>query len=247
MNGISGIGSNTSMMQGMSGMNRPDPAAMAQNLFSALDESGQGYLEKTDLQAAFEKVTSTSSSSSIYSDDSDIDELFTQLDTDGDGKITEQEFTDSLAKIDAQINNLFANMRMNEAMGDMPPPPPGEMPPPPPTNDEGFTLEELSSQLEEIGDTDSTRSSFISNIIDNFDEADADGDGKVTLNEAINFNKNSTSTNTSSTDASSTVTVSSAEDDLNAKVLLQIMRLVQAYAPDNGAENTSSSSLSVSA
>lgn len=62
------------------------------------------------------------------------------------------------------------------------------MPPPPPVERRervpairGFTKDELTSQLSDIGSSDSTRSSLISNIINNFDEADTDSDGKVSF------------------------------------------------------------------
>jgi Ca2+-binding EF-hand superfamily protein len=182
MNGISSLSGSMNMPQNMYGMRRPSPEEAAQQLFSELDTSGQGYIELSDLESAFQQVSSISSASNVDTDESDLEELFSQLDSDGDGKITEQEFTDSLAKIDQQMNELFAQMRMQEAMGNMPPPPP-----PPPANDEGFTAEELSAQLEEIGDSDSERSTLIQSILDNFDEADSDGDGKVNLEEAMAY------------------------------------------------------------
>lgn len=181
MNGISSMSGGMSMLQNMYGMQRPSPEEAAQQLFSELDTSGQGYIEISDLESAFQKVSSVSTTSSVETDGSDLEELFTQLDSDGDGKVTEQEFTDSLAQLDKQMNELFAQMRMHEAMGGMPPPPP------PPENDEGFTAEELSAQLEEIGDSDSERSTLIQSIIDNFDDADTDGDGKVNLEEAMAY------------------------------------------------------------
>jgi Ca2+-binding EF-hand superfamily protein len=169
------------MPPSMFGMRRPSPEETAQQLFSELDTSGQGYIELSDLETAFQKVSTVSSSSSADTDGSDLEELFSQLDSDGDGKVTEQEFTDSLTMIDRQMNELFAQMRMQEAMGNMPPPPP------PPENDQGFTAEELSAQLEEIGDNDSERSTLIQSILDNFDEADSDGDGRVNMEEAMAY------------------------------------------------------------
>jgi Ca2+-binding EF-hand superfamily protein len=180
MNSISSMSSNMSMLQNMHGMQRPRAEDAAQKLFAELDTSGQGYIELSDLESSVQQITSASNASSVYIDASDLEELFTQLDSDGDGKITEQEFTDSLAQIDQQMNELFAQMRMNEAMGRMPPPPP-------PENDAGFTAEELAVQLEEIGDSDSDRSAFIQNILDNFDEADTDGDGRINFEEAMAY------------------------------------------------------------
>jgi Ca2+-binding EF-hand superfamily protein len=244
MNGISGIGSGMGLMQSMQAMRKPDPEEMAQELFAQLDTSGQGYIEKSDLQSAFSKVSSTSEASSTTTDDSDLDELFSQLDSDGDGKITEQELSDSLAQIDDQINSLFSQMRMDEAQNQMMPPPP----PPPEEGSEmedvGFTEEELTAQLEEIGDTDSKRSTLIENILANFDEADTDGDGRVNLEEAMAFDQASSGASSDSEIASGVT--SSDTETLNEKAMLQIMRLVQAYSLGGEAESENSSLLNVS-
>jgi len=57
---MSSIGSiNSSMMSGMMRMQRPDPSKMTDSLFSKLDTSGKGYLEKSDLQSAFSNISST--------------------------------------------------------------------------------------------------------------------------------------------------------------------------------------------
>ena len=97
MSSISGIGSNYGMMmQGMGGMKRPDPTQMANQLFSKLDTSGQGYLTKSDLQSALDSVSSSSASSSTTSS---VDDLFSKLDTNSDGKVTQQEFSDTLQKV----------------------------------------------------------------------------------------------------------------------------------------------------
>ncbi|MES9992401.1 MAG: EF-hand domain-containing protein [Candidatus Thiodiazotropha sp.] len=240
MNGISGVGG-MNQMQAFHGARRPNPEEMAQQLFSKLDASDQGYIEKTDLLSALETVSSVTDASELNRDDAALDELFTQLDSDGDGKITEEEFTDSMVRIDQQINDLFSQMRMNEAMSGMAPPPP---PPPEGMNgadDLGFTKEELQAQLEEIGDSDEQRSTLIENIIANFEEADSDGDGRVNLNEAMAFDQSGSE----ATENSSTLTASNSDMELSEKVLLQIMRLMQSYNLGGDAEPDAASSLSI--
>ncbi len=157
----------------MQGMQLPDPAQMAEDLFSKIDTSGQGYIEKSDLETAFSELSS----------DTDVDALFSQLDTDGDGKVTQSEFTSTLQQLDAQM----VQMQVQQGMGSMPPPPP----PGGQGGDEGFTQDELESQLAEISDSDSdsdsNRATLISSIVDNFDEADSDGDGKVNFDEAMSY------------------------------------------------------------
>jgi Ca2+-binding EF-hand superfamily protein len=309
MNSISVMSGSMGMLQNMYGMQRPSPKEAAQQLFSELDTSGQGYIELSDLESAFQQVSSVSSSSSVETDESDLEELFSQIDSDGDGKVTEEELTDSLTMLDQQMSDLFAQMRMGEAMGSMQPPPPendegfteeelsaqleeigdsdserstliqsildnfaeadsdgdgkvsmeeamayGEAnglgpeveemaggmmppppPPPPPENDQGFTLDELTAQLEEISADDSERAAFIQNIIDNFYEADSDGDGRVNLQEAMSYNE-----------ANSESAYEVASSDINSKVMMQIMQLMQAYNI-GGSEEESSSTVSVTA
>lgn len=166
-------------------------ASSITQLFSKLDTKNQGYLEKSDLVSAFSQIGSDSDSSAV-------DQLFTALDNDGDGKVSESEFSSTLSKLQEELDSQFNNMRMSgfpgaqgAGMGGMPPPPP-------PQDDEGFTKEELQSQLEEIGDSDSQRSSLISTVVNNFDEADSNGDGKVSFAEAQAYSSDSGNTEASS-------------------------------------------------
>ena len=254
MTSISGISNSSAMMQGMSGMRamqRPDPAQMAENLFTQLDTSGQGYLQKADLQSALDKLSSSASSTS---DSSNVDELFASLDADSDGKVTKNEFTDGLKKLQDSLEQQFQDGRMQMAMqaggmngmGDMPPPPPAQG-----GNDEGFTKDELSSQLKETGSSDSSRSSLISSVVQNFDKADTNSDGKVSFQEAMAYQQSSTSSSTSqqsaaSSEDSTTASSASSAGNSEAKVMMQIMKLMHAYMANNSA-STSSSTLSVSA
>ena len=254
MNSISSVSSSSAMQQGMGGvrgMQRPDPSKMAENLFSQLDTSGQGYIQKGDLQSAFDQLSSSSSDSSSGS--TNIDDLFASLDTNSDGKVTKKEFTDTLKKLQDSLEQQLQDGRMQMAtqaggMGAMN----GMvgMPPPPPQggNDQGFTKDELSSKLEKAGSSDSTQSNLISNIIQNFDKADHDG--KVSFQETMAYQQ---STNTSgsgevaaSTPSHSRTTSSTPSgNNSDAKVMMQMMKLMQAYMTDNS--SPSSSTLSVSA
>lgn len=216
----------------LSGINQA--SQMASQLFSRLDTKSQGYIEKTDLQSAFDKLATSGSVSSA-------DEVFSSLDSDQDGKITESELSSSLQKLADQIDSQLDGMRMSSAMGAMGGPGgPGGMPPPPPADDEGFTQDELSSQLDEIGSTDSKRSSLISNIVANFDEADTDGNGKVSMQEAMAYdqaNSSSTSNSAGSSHATST------ENEF--AVMLKVMQLAQSYGAFSTNSTSQSSSLSV--
>lgn len=246
MSSIGAIGSMSSMppMQGVH--RRPDPAQLADKLFEKLDSKDQGFLQQTDFAAAFGSIAS----STVSSDSTvDVEALFTQLDADSDGKLTQQEFADSVSKLAEQLDQQFQSMRMREAMGG----PggaggPGGKPPPPPAGDEGFTEDELSSQLAEIGSSDSKRASLISNILENFDAADSDGDGKVSFREAMAFDESNRGESLKNAggaraDAASQSAAGSQDD---GQLFLQIMRLMQAYSAGQRT-NEATSSLSVTA
>ena len=211
-------------------MQRPDPSQMASKLFSKLDAKNQGYIEKSDLQSAFDQLSTSGSSSSTSS----VDDVFSQLDTNGDGKVTKQEMTDSLKKIADQLDSQFNNMRTSS----------GGMPPPPPPGDSngsdsaGFTKDELASMAQEIGSTDSKRSSLMTNLVNNFDKADTNGDGKISAQEAMAFDQSNQTGSSTSSDSGSTSSSSSATNT-EAKVIMRIMQLMHAYG---GLVNDSSQS-----
>lgn len=222
---------------------RPDPAQMASKLFSKLDTKGQGFIEESDLQSAFNQAFSsaTSGTSASTSTDSSASALFKALDGDSDGQLTESEFSSSIQKLADALDSQAFSSRMGgaHAAGGMPPPPP-------PEDDTGFTQDQLSSQLSEIGSTDSERSDLISKIVSNFDKADANGDGKVSMQEAMAYDQSSQSSSTSSstTDTSTASTTSSSQSD--AALMHKLMELARAYGPGSDAFN-STSSLTVTA
>ena len=197
MSSVSGISSTYSAYANLYSTKRSsiDTSTMAEELFSKLDSSGKGYIEESDLASALSSLASNSSTSGSSS----ASDIFTQLDSDSDGKVTQDELSTGLAKLAESLNSQFDQMRMG---GGMPPPPPpsdasGE-------SDSGFTKDELTAQLDEIGSTDTQRASLISSIVENFDAADSNSDGKVTAAEAMSYAQSaSSSTSTAASVASS--------------------------------------------
>ena len=201
---------------------KPDAATMAEDLFAKLDTSGKGYIEQSDLTSALSSTSSTSTEGTASAS-----EIFSQLDSDGDGKVTQDELKTSMQKLAESLDSQFDEMRMQAGMP--PPPPPAE-------SDAGFTEEELTDQLAEIGSTDSARSSLISNVVNNFDAADTNEDGKVSFQEAIAYDKaNPTSSSsaatdsTSSTDSTTSATSVASSDNTDAQVFRQLMELLRTY------------------
>jgi Ca2+-binding EF-hand superfamily protein len=230
---ISGYSSASAMA-----MTRPDPSQMASKLFSRLDSKGQGFIEQSDLQSAFSQVFGNASSSEANDASS---QLFSALDGDSNGKVTESEFSNGMQKLAEALDSQAFSSRMGGAGGMPPPPPPGGG-----QDDAGFTKDELQSQLEEIGSTDSKRSSLISSVVENFDKADANGDGKVSATEAMAYEQSTqSSTSGSSTQTGSTGSASSSSQT-DAMLAHRLMELMRAYGGDS-TTSVASSVLSVSA
>lgn len=218
----SGFFSNTQAM-GNQRPQRHDPGKLVDEIFAKLDTKGQGYLEKSDLQSAFEASSSGKSAS--------VDEIFSSLDGDGDGKITKDEMSSGLKKLAEELDNQFNAGRLAKARGNMPPPPPA--------GDAGFSKEQLSTQLDEATTAgDSQRADLLDAIVNNFSDADSNGDGKVSFQEAIAYDQ-SRQSQESSTNQSATA------DSIGARVLHEMMRLAAAYRVSD--TPTTASTLSVSA
>ena len=244
---MSTIGSMSSMSGGSIAMRqigqrpphnqRPDASAMAEKLFSKLDTTGQGYIEQAGFTSALENVTSSS----------DATALFAALDADSDGKLTEQEFSSSLKALSEQLDQQFMSMRLQGGM------PPGGMPPPPPPSgggeDEGFSKDELQSQLSEISGSnnsrDTQRASLISAVVENFDAADTDGNGKVSFAEAMALEQSlssAASTAVTST-ATSTANATSNESSNELRWMQQIVQLMRAYGLEQNSGGSTLNSL----
>lgn len=238
---VSSIGSYSSASA--MAMTRPDPSQMASKLFSKLDTKGQGFIEQSDLQSAFSQVFGDTSSASAGSDSS---QLFSALDGDSDGKVTASEFSSGVQKLAEALDNQAFSSRMGGAggmgaAGGMPPPPP---PPGGAQDDAGFTKDELQSQLEEVGTTDSARSSLISSVVENFDKADTNGDGKVSASEARAYDQSTRSSTSGS--ASGSTDGASASGQADAVLAQRLMELMRAYGSDSTA-SAAGGGLSVSA
>jgi Ca2+-binding EF-hand superfamily protein len=125
------------------------------------------------------------------------EKLFTKLDADGDGKITKSEFSGSLNRLAEHLDHHYMRLRLQ-----------GGGAAPQAAGDAGFSRDELSG--------------LVSNISANFDKADANGDGRVSLKEARAFGQ--TALNGATADLQTAVA-----DNRNVELMLQVVRLMQAY------------------
>lgn len=127
------------------------------------------------------------------------DKLFTKLDADGDGNLTKSEFSGSINQLAEQLDHHYMRMRMHGEDGL------------PPSANAGFTRDELTSQL--------------SNLVGNFDKADANGDGRVSIREARALAHSA---------GSATASPLAAAGNQNVELMLQVVRLMQAYGVVGG-------------
>lgn len=123
------------------------------------------------------------------------DKLFTKLDADGDGRLTKNEFSDSINQLAEQLDQHYMRLRLH-----------GEGGTPQPSGHMGFTREELTAQ--------------ITGIVSNFDKADSNGDGRVSLLEAKALAQSG---------ASAAASPLAAAGSQNVELMLQVVRLMQAY------------------
>lgn len=221
------IGSVSGMSASMSGMGRmpprPDPAQMASDMFSKLDTEGKGYIEESDLASALNALSSDDSGTLSS------EELFNALDTDSDGKVTQSEMSETLTRLAEEMEAQFNSGRMAQAMGGMGGPG-GMPPPPPPGEDEGLSVDQLSQMASDAEAAGDSKASELSSLVEHFDEADTDQDGKVTLKEAMAY-KEKTASESGASDSTAQSDTQSANVD--ARVLQRVMQLVASYRTDS--------------
>ena len=166
-------------------------SSMVNSLFSRLDTTNQGYIDKAGLKSAFDQISSSDSTSSTS--DTSVDTIFSKFDSDSDGKITKQEMTDGITSLANELNNQFNQSRLTSSTSNSL------------ENTSGYTKDELTSMVDELGSTDSKRTSLMTSIANNFDAADTDGNGKVSNQEAMAYEQSTQTSSTSSTGSTSTV------------------------------------------
>ncbi|MDO8652721.1 MAG: EF-hand domain-containing protein [Undibacterium sp.] len=268
MSSIGSISSSSAYSSSVSGVQRqrPDPAKIADSVFSKLDTKGQGYLEAADLESAFSKISSASASTSSTS--ASADDLFKKLDSNGDGKVTKSEFSTGLKKLSDELDSQFNISRTTDATGTQgtqgthrpPPPPDGDQ-------DDGVSKDQLTQMASDVSKTNSTAGAALTKVAENFAAADTNQDGKVSMQETIDYLEKSTAASASGAATSSTSSInasaSSASTDsssdansssnssskTDAAMFKKAMQLLHAYSDSFqlGGTQSAGSSVSVSA
>ncbi|MGY5799241.1 EF-hand domain-containing protein [Rheinheimera faecalis] len=191
----------------------------AGNLFGKLDSQNKGYLEQSDFSGLLSGLQNDEASTKS-------EDLFSSLDSDGDGQLTSSEFSDN-----------FSNL-LYSAQGTM-----GSRPAPP--QDSGKSKDELTALLEELEQEDEKSTEGLKSLLDNFDTADADGDGKVTMQEAKSFRE---SQQTESSSLVSKVSTGSDQSESISKLLSRTMQqLMDTYGGMAKANSQSGSAVNITA
>ena len=170
----------------------------AGNLFGKLDSQNKGYLEQSDFSSLLSGLQNNEASTKS-------EDLFSSLDSDGDGLLTSSEFSDNFS------NLLYSAQGTMGAMAAKPAPP----------QDSGKSKDELTALLQELEQDDEKSSEGLQALLDNFDTADADGDGKVTMQEAKSFRE---SQQTEPSSLASKVSTSSDNSESISKLLSRTMQ-----------------------
>ncbi|MFZ6734410.1 EF-hand domain-containing protein [Undibacterium sp. Ji42W] len=221
MSSISGVsGSSGSYFPQTGGTQRRerDTSKIAENVFSKLDTKNQGYLEVSDLESAFGNIASSSSTSTASTSSSDtstsststsgnsatINDLFKKLDSDGDGKVTKSEFSNGIKKLGDALETQFNARRTRGAEGSRPPPPS------PPeggggADQTGLDKTQLTDLSAEVGKTNSSAGAALNQVAQNFDAADTNQDGKVSLQETLAYLEKTSTSQTGNTSTTASV------------------------------------------
>lgn len=207
---------NQSRMEGaMGGMPPPPPPSEDSDSTS----SSENAYTADELTAQLSEIGSTDSARSSLI--SSILSNFDSADTDSDGSISDSE-----AMSYASANGLGPDSSSTSAVNSS-----AE------SSAAGFTADELTAQLSEIGSTDSARSTLISSILDNFEAADTNQDGTVSNSEAMAYAQNNNISTNESSNSSSSNSSSSNSSSSDAQVFQQIMQLMSAYGIQSSENN----------
>ncbi|WP_460528260.1 EF-hand domain-containing protein [Chitinimonas naiadis] len=178
---------------------------MQQKLFKKLDGDGDGSVSETEFAELTKNAPKLPEGVEAPS--------FSGFDSDGDGKLTQSEFSEGSKKLEEQLHSQFESMR---AQGGPSGPPPG---PPPGGQGEGLDKDTITSLAKSTSSSNPTASSKLADLAENFDAADANEDGKVSIEELLAYEDKKQETDGTSSKASTQSQKTSLQDKLQALVI----------------------------
>ena len=140
------------------------------------------------------------------------DSLFDKLDADANGQVTKSEFSSAIDRLTQELDDHFTRLRMKVETPD----------------DVGLTREELSGAA--------------ASLASRFDQVDANGNGRVTVGEAIGFLKKSPDAV-----AGAGTQAEGSSKTHSIELMLQVMRLMQTYGSGSDTAAAKGSRISTAA
>lgn len=188
-------------------------------VFSTIDTKNQGFIDKTELESAFQSVAPTGAASSADLT-KQADALFAKLDGNNDGQVSRQEFSDAVVKVSGG-NDGGGGAQHGHVRGGGPGGPGGAQGPggPPPAGGRG--------DGDGGGGSTASTGSTSSSSGTNYDPADSNKDGKVSAAELAAYQ---------ATEAQKKADSGSAgQQNSNASILRTLFHLARAYAQQDAA------------
>ncbi|HEY9101412.1 EF-hand domain-containing protein [Chitinimonas sp.] len=183
-------------------------------MFKKLDGDGDGSVSEAEFAELAKNAPKLPDGVSAPS--------FSDFDSDGDGKLTQSEFSEGSKKLEEQLHSQFESMRaqggqgMQGAQGAPSGPPPG---PPPGGEGQGLDKDTISSLAQSTSSANPTASAKLTDLAENFDAADANQDGKVSIEELLAYEEKKQESDTGSTSTTTDSKKTSLQDRLQALVV----------------------------
>lgn len=175
MSSISGISSASSAWSGMSTMrgHRPPGGMDPAKMFAKVDADGSGGVDKSELQSLLDDVTQKTGVSNSTS----TDELFSQIDSNGDGNLSQDELGEGMKSIMPPPPSTMDFAQSRSGSGD-------DLFGKLDTDDSGaVSQEELQALLDKVASDHGTDSTSASSGSDMFAKLDTDGNGSLSQAE----------------------------------------------------------------
>lgn len=175
MSSISGISSASSAWSGMSTMrgHRPPGGMDPAKMFAKVDADGSGGVDKSELQSLLDDVTQKTGVSNSTS----TDELFSQIDSNGDGNLSQDELGEGMKSIMPPPPSTMDFAQSRSGSGD-------DLFGKLDTDGSGaVSQEELQALLDKVASDHGTDSTSASSGSDMFAKLDTDGNGSLSQAE----------------------------------------------------------------
>lgn len=154
------------------------------SLFNKLDTKKQGYIDASDLASALGTDSTDTAANS-----SDAADMMKQIDSDGDGKITQSELSTAVSKVADQLNAQFDSSRVDKSQAGTPPDGPPPAPPAGATSTTGADTTDSADSTDSTDDALNVSASSASGTGGAKGAAPAGGGGSASSASSTDTNK----------------------------------------------------------